>query len=257
MGTHIARKYDFMAGTKARSAEVDDELTQLVEAHNTNVDNIDAFKAPGGAAMIGTTDGFLQTLLNGLARYGSTNAKYIRMNSSKAMEVSPDGVTWETSASSAHAVADSSGAIVPQRGILKFFKFNMSDDGAQTIVSPPNLNDIPVTAELDMGANTIGMAEYDNGNSSTAVTIDWKKSNHQKVTMTGSCVFTFLAPTKPCMISLKIVNDATAGRTRTFPNIEWAGGTVPTWTSTANAVDILTLYYDGAAYYGQAGLDFK
>lgn len=110
--------------------------------------------------------------------------------------------------------------------------------------------------ELDQNSHTIGGAEYDNGNSGTSKTIDWKKGNHQKVTMTGNCTFTFTAPTKPCMLSLRFINDGTAGRTITLPAIKWPGGTAPTWTKLANAVDILSLFYDGTNYYGQAGLAF-
>jgi len=110
--------------------------------------------------------------------------------------------------------------------------------------------------ELDQNAHTIGCTEYNNGDSGTSKTIDWKLGNHQKVTMTGNCTFTFTAPTKACMLSLRFINDGAAGRTRTLPTIKWPGGTAPTWTTTANAIDVLSLFYDGSAYYGQAGLAF-
>lgn len=113
-----------------------------------------------------------------------------------------------------------------------------------------------LAAELDTASYTIGGTEYDNGNSGTAKTIDWRKGNHQKVTMTGNCVFTFTAPTKPCMLSLKIVNDGSAGRTKTMPTIKKPGGTAFTFSSAANAIDILSLYYDGTSYYGQLSTAF-
>jgi len=108
--------------------------------------------------------------------------------------------------------------------------------------------------ELDCQSFTIGFTEYDNGNSGTSKAIDWKLSNHQKVTMNGNCTFTFTAPTKPCMLSLRFINDSTAGRTITLPTIKKVGGTAFTWTSTANAIDLLSLYYDGTSYYGQNSL---
>jgi hypothetical protein len=120
-----------------------------------------------------------------------------------------------------------------------------------------NLVDIPVTAELDMGAHTIGGTEYDNENSGTAKTIDWKLGNHQKVTMTGNCTFTFVAPTKPCMLSLRCINDGTAGRTKTFPTLKKPGGVAFVFTTAANAIDIISLYYDGSSYHAQVLLDSK
>jgi hypothetical protein len=129
--------------------------------------------------------------------------------------------------------------------------------------TPPDTTEVSndttpqLSGELDQNGHTIGGVEYDNGNSGTSKTIDWKNGNHQKVTMTGNCTFTFTAPSKACMLSLRFINDGTAGRVRTLPTIKWPGGTAPTWTTTANAVDILSLFYDGSAYYGQAGLAFS
>ena len=110
--------------------------------------------------------------------------------------------------------------------------------------------------ELDCQAHTIGFTEYDNGSSGTAKTVNWTLSNHQKVTMTGSCTFAFTTPSKPCMLSLRIIQDGTGSRTITLPTIKWPGGAAPTWSAAANAIDILSLYYDGSAYYGQAGIAF-
>jgi hypothetical protein len=40
-------------------------------------------------------------------------------------------------------------------------------------------------------------------------------------------------------------------------NVKWAGSTPPTLSTGANAVDILTFYYDGTTnYYGVASLNF-
>ena len=108
--------------------------------------------------------------------------------------------------------------------------------------------------ELDINSHSIGGVETDNGNSGTSKAIDWRNGNHQKVTMTGNCTFTFTAPSKPCALSLRLINDTTAGRTITLPTMKWQGGTAPVWTKLANAIDILNLYYDGAAYYGMASL---
>jgi hypothetical protein len=94
-------------------------------------------------------------------------------------------------------------------------------------------------------------SEIDNGNSSTADTIDWKVGNKQKSTLTGNCVYTFTAPNGPCNVLLKVVQDATGGRTVTWPaSVKWSEGVAPYLSTVANAVDIISFYFDGTNYYG-------
>ena len=91
--------------------------------------------------------------------------------------------------------------------------------------------------------------EVDNGNSSTADTITWNSGNMQKSTMTGNCTYTFTAPSSPARLQLKLIQDATGSRTATWPvAVKWPGGTAPTLTTDANAVDIVTFWYDGTNY---------
>lgn len=92
--------------------------------------------------------------------------------------------------------------------------------------------------------------EHDNGNTSTAQTIDWNNGNNQKSTLTGNCTFTFTAPSGPSRLQLKLVQDATGSRTVTWPTIKWVGGVAPTLSTAANSEDIVVLFYDGTSYYG-------
>jgi hypothetical protein len=102
---------------------------------------------------------------------------------------------------------------------------------------------------VNFGAFTAYFTETDNGNSSTADTIDWTLSNKQKST--------FTAPPGPCNLILKLVQDGTGSRTVTWPAaVHWSGGTAPTLTTTASKVDIISFYYDGSTYFGQYGLNF-
>ena len=104
---------------------------------------------------------------------------------------------------------------------------------------------------------TVGFNEFDNGNSSTADTIDWTKGNKQKSTLTGNCTFTFTAPNAPCSLILKLVQDGTGSRTVTWPAaVHWSGGTAPTLTTTLNKVDIISFYYDGTTYFGTSSLNY-
>lgn len=102
------------------------------------------------------------------------------------------------------------------------------------------------------------LAEVDDGNSSTADTIDWTTGNRHKSTMTGNCTYTFTAPTTPTAIGLKLIQDGTGSRTATWPAaVKWPGGTAPTLTTTAAAVDYISCFYDGTNYLCNSSLDVK
>ncbi len=104
---------------------------------------------------------------------------------------------------------------------------------------------------------TVSFTEIDNGNSSTADTIDWTQGNKQKSTLTGNCTYTFTTPGSTTSLVFKLVQDATGSRTVTWPAaVHWSGGTAPTLTTTANKVDIITFYYDGTTYFGNSTLNF-
>ena len=101
--------------------------------------------------------------------------------------------------------------------------------------------------------------EVDNGNSSTADTIDWGAGNKQRSTLTDNCTFTFTAPAGVTNVILKLIQDGTGSRTVTWPSsttVKWAGGTAPTLSTAAGAIDIVSFYFDGTNYFGQAGLAF-
>jgi len=67
-------------------------------------------------------------------------------------------------------------------------------------------------------------AEYDNGNSGAADTIDWTKGNKQKSTLTDDVTYTFTAPSGACNLILHIVQDGTGGRDATWPaSVTWLG----------------------------------
>jgi len=113
------------------------------------------------------------------------------------------------------------------------------------------------SAAINGSLYTAYFAEVDNGNSSTADTIDWTLGNKQKSTLTGNCTFTFTAPQGPCSLVLKLVQDATGSRTVTWPaTVHWSGGTAPTLTTTLNKVDIITFYWDGTTYFGNSSLNY-
>jgi hypothetical protein len=92
--------------------------------------------------------------------------------------------------------------------------------------------------------------EYDNGNSSTADTIDWGQGNFQKSTLTGNCTYTFTAPSGPARLTLKILTGAGSFAVTWPATVKWTAATAPTITTTASKVDLVTFWYDGTSYWG-------
>lgn len=83
-------------------------------------------------------------------------------------------------------------------------------------------------------------------------------SQGEIIPITLGANITTLTLTNPLIGSyiLKITQDATGGRTITWPaSIKWPGGTAPT-LSAASKTDIITLIYDGTNYYGSYQLNY-
>ena len=76
----------------------------------------------------------------------------------------------------------------------------------------------------------------------------------QTATLTASTPCTFTMPTATAGTSfiLKLTQAATGMTTATFTSVKFAGGTAPTITATASAVDIISFIADGTNWYGSA-----
>lgn len=118
------------------------------------------------------------------------------------------------------------------------------------------IGSMSVSTDLSVGETAYFASEVDNGNSSTADTINWSVGNKQKTTLSANCTYTFTAPPGPCNLVLKIVHSG-ASRTPTWPvTVKWMGGSEPTWSTVDGAIDIASFYYDGTSYHGMAGVGF-
>lgn len=111
------------------------------------------------------------------------------------------------------------------------------------------------------GANMLGdviYAEIRNGIAGTnAVPTDPSTWTVEAGTVT---VFAALTPTAGTSVALAVTQDATGSRTVTWPSsVKWPGGTAPTLTTTASAIDWIQLdCVDGTNWYGRTlGLDVK
>ena len=112
---------------------------------------------------------------------------------------------------------------------------------------------------LDIESRTITFnIEHDNGNSGATDTIDWSNGQKQKSTLTGNVTYTFTDPNGPGNFTLRLIQDATGSRTVTWPaTVKWPGGIAPVLSVSANAEDIVTLYFNGTTYYGDYGTNYE
>lgn len=101
------------------------------------------------------------------------------------------------------------------------------------------------------GVDRVSFAgEHDNGTASSNTDIDWSNGNNQKITLGASITLTF-SNMGVGHKQLKVIQDSTGSRTLTLPSGLWPGGTSGTFSTAADAVDILSIYYDGSSYYYQ------
>ena len=129
-----------------------------------------------------------------------------------------------------------------------------------------NINEKNTDTQLDSGSIEVDAddcleitktayftAEVDNGNSGAADTISWKVGNKQKSTLTADCTFTFTAPSGACSLTLRLIQDTTAGWDVTWPAaVTWLGDEA-TWTDgTSSKSIIVSFYYDGTTYWGMS-----
>lgn len=90
-----------------------------------------------------------------------------------------------------------------------------------------------------------------------SIEVDWTVAAIQTVTLGGNRTFTFIQPKNIDKLMLFLKQDGTGSRTITWPTIKWRTGAAPTLTTTAAKTDIITLFYDGTSYWGDAGLNFS
>ena len=80
----------------------------------------------------------------------------------------------------------------------------------------------------------------------------------QTATLTAStpCTFTMPTATSGKSFILHLTQAATGMTTATFTGVKWPGGTVPTFTATASAVDIISFVCVNSIWYGIASQAF-
>jgi hypothetical protein len=99
------------------------------------------------------------------------------------------------------------------------------------------------------------------GSTGGSVTLNWDNSNIQTLTLTDSITtLTKSNPIDGAVYTLFLTQGGTGGKTVSWgSDVEWPGGTPPTLSTAAGAVDAVSLVYIAGVtgYYGNANLNFS
>ena len=117
-------------------------------------------------------------------------------------------------------------------------------------------NQFIATGNIEAGGQFYSPTNSKGSSGVGTVTFNWNDGNIQTVTLTGNSTFAFSDPKSGASYQIVISQDATGGRTITWPTIHWVSRVIPTLTGTANSKDIVTLTYDGTNYYGVIAKNF-
>ncbi len=94
--------------------------------------------------------------------------------------------------------------------------------------------------------------------SSTPSSINLSSGNVQSFVLNSNPTLSFTNPQAGAEYKLIIKQDATGGRTITWPaTVKWPSGNPPTLTTTANGVDTVDFVFDGVNYLGSYSLDYQ
>jgi hypothetical protein len=134
-------------------------------------------------------------------------------------------------------------------GTLAQFNTAVADADLASLAGTETLTNKTIAA----GTFTDGYTEETvTANTSTAYTINLANGSVQYLTLTGNCTYTFPTPVAGRSFILIQRQDATGGRTVTWPStVDWPGAVAPTLTSTAQRVDkFVFTAIDGSNWLG-------
>lgn len=97
-------------------------------------------------------------------------------------------------------------------------------------------------------------------NVSGATTINFRSGNRHRLNLLSGGTLTFTAPLGAASVQMMIVQNSVGNKTVTFPSsVKWIGGTAPSFTTDANAIDVVTcsLVSGGTVYLCTSSLNFS
>lgn len=92
---------------------------------------------------------------------------------------------------------------------------------------------------------------YDNGNSGSSITINWANGDRQKLTISAACTISYSNAIAGQVLTLLVVENSTGNFAVTLPTSKWPVGVAGVFTTTANAINLLTVFFDGTNYLTQ------
>lgn len=117
------------------------------------------------------------------------------------------------------------------------------------------------TAKTDTAQEYTATQNFNMTTLTDSATVSWNLAANQVAELTLAGNRTLAAPTNQvagATYILIVKQDATGSRTLTFNSAyKFPGGTAPTLTTTASAVDVITFVSDGTNMYGVSQLDFS
>ena len=131
-----------------------------------------------------------------------------------------------------------------------FYKPTAGEDGWATLVNDSfdDLDDLLSGDQILVAiANKNYIETQVTDTQSTTYSVDLSQGNIHKLTLTGDVTidFTNVDATNVNSVVLHLVQDGTGGRTPSFtPTVVWDGGNTPSWSTSANAEDVVTLVHD-------------
>jgi hypothetical protein len=105
----------------------------------------------------------------------------------------------------------------------------------------------------------VSLLSTNNAPTGTTQSINWNNGNSQTMNLgsaTGNVALTFTNPVAGATYFLRVVQGATPRQISFSTIVKFPGGTAPTLTATANAVDTIVIFYDGVSYFGNYSLNY-
>jgi hypothetical protein len=141
-------------------------------------------------------------------------------------------------------------------GVWQAGSLDLADPDAVGSSMLPWLNIAPSIGNLGFtGLKSLSYnGEVDNGNSSTADSIDFTTGDLQKGTLTGNCTYTITPPAGAGQVMFRAIQDGTGGRTLTLSGVTWIGSPFQP-DPTPGSSTFYPLFHDGTTLwaFGQPG----
>lgn len=123
--------------------------------------------------------------------------------------------------------------------------------------SHSNITASIITADKITGTSQFPQVygEHNNGNTASAITVNWLNGDRQFACVTASTTVAFSNAQAGQSLQLRTFHPA-SGYSVTLPTVKWPGGSVGNPTTSASAINLYVFYYDGAGYLAQLSAGF-